>query len=112
MVEIKEWKIRMMTVGGISEACCFSSNERANDENDDDGNDDDENDGDDDDDDDDDGVQGLLCPTQLEGRPMCWVDFLLRFRFEVSSNSEFLKTVILGLGFPSFLLTPAFENER
>ena len=60
----------MMTVGGISEACCFQSNERANGENDDDddGNDDDENDGDDDDDD---GVQGLLCPTQLEGRPMC-----------------------------------------
>ena len=26
-------------------------------------------------------VQGLLCPTQLEGRPMCWVDFLLSIQF-------------------------------
>ena len=59
-------------IGGISKACCLPSDQRADDENDDDddyGNGDD--DGDNDYDDDDDGVQGLLCPTQLEGRPMC-----------------------------------------
>ena len=56
-------------------------------------------------------VQGLLCPTQLEGRPMCWVDFLLSIQFWSFIKFQIIEDCDFGTRF-SYCLKIKIKNLK